>query len=199
MLWIGVTGGLGSGKTAVAQRLKSLNFSVVDADEIAKQVLSPEQEVYKKVVHNFGPGILNQQGVVDRGLLAKVVFSDPVKLQQLEALLHPEIQQRVKKLRHRLAQTEKWSFYDVPLLFEKKMEEQFNAIIVVDAPLELRKKRIFERTVWSEAEFEQRRLAQIPLEEKTKKTKYVIQNDGTLSKLNQEIERVLSMISKDFS
>lgn len=194
MLWVGLTGGLGSGKTTVSSLLKSLGFAVIDADAISHQQLVPKSDAYIEILKDFGPGILNPDETIHRKKLGDIVFKNALKRQKLEQILHPKIQQRVLELKKELSLTHEIAFYDVPLLFEKKLEKNFDAILVVDCPLSLRLQRVMERNGWTQTEALNRIAAQLPLEEKVLKTPYVIKNDGDLEQLKLETQRVLKLL-----
>lgn len=192
MLWLGLTGGLGTGKTTVAELIRQQGFQVIDADQIAKQALGPGEDVAKKVIQVFGPGILNSENNIDREKLAGLVFKNKSKLELLESLVHPFVQQKVSELRE-LAQTkgEVMAFYDVPLLFEKHLERQFDGVIVVSANQEIQLDRIKKRNQWSKEQIESRLANQLPLKDKELKSDYVIYNNGTLSDLKKDVIRMI--------
>ncbi len=199
MLWVGITGGLGSGKSTVSSILRSMGYPVLDADEISHQQILPGSLAYKEILQAFGPVILNFDKSINRKKLAEFVFSNPDHLLKLENILHPKIQKKVSEIKKELSENHQLSFYDVPLLFEKKLENNFDYIVVVDCSYELRKVRVLSRTGWSEKEYLKRLSFQIPLEEKVKKTQFIIKNDGDLEKLKAEILRVLELLKRPVS
>lgn len=197
MQWIGLTGGIGSGKSTVAKILQTLGEAVVDADALSKQVIEVGEIGYQKVLQNFGNSILAENKSIDRAKLAKIVFSSPEKLLSLEQIIHPEVQQKVlqEKLRFSKMGLSR-CFYDVPLLFEKHLEAQFNSIVLVYSKLDVRIRRIQLRNQWSLQEIENRISAQISLEEKVKMSTYVINNNSGLIDLEEEVKKLVIYLDK---
>jgi dephospho-CoA kinase len=196
MLWIGLTGSLGTGKSTVAAILKKLGWQVVDADFIAHQVLSRGESAYQQVVLNFGREILNPDQSLDRKKIAQLVFSDPDKLRLLESIVHPAVKLQVQCLKENFIKAQaEMAFYDVPLLFEKNMQKDFNKIVVVTCDEKLQRERLRTRNKWSEAEIDLRLKAQLPMQEKIKAADYLIKNNGSLIELEDEVKRVLSALS----
>lgn len=192
MKWVGLTGGLGSGKSTVASILRTKGWPVIDADQIARQVLDPGTEGLTKVLQVFGPDLLLPNGELNRAELGRRVFGFPEKLLKLESIIHPRVQAEVQKQKQQLSQLGfKMAFYDVPLLFEKKLSG-FDAVVVVNAPPDVVRERLRKRNGWSEEEIDARLGAQIPLTKKTASADHVIQNTGSLHDLEAEVDRVLA-------
>lgn len=197
MKWIGLTGGMGSGKSAVARMLTDRSYVVVDADRIAYEVVEKGTTGLQSVVRIFGHEILTPTGELDRPKLGRMVFGDPERLEKLEAALHPLIRTRALEIRQQLVdQGVKIAFYDVPLLFEKSMESQFSAVVVVNATPELQVARIQARTSLSPLDIQMRLASQIPLKRKVEQAHFVIQNDGDFAHLEREVERMLIFVSQ---
>jgi dephospho-CoA kinase len=197
MLWIGLTGGLGTGKSSVANILRRRGHLVIDADEMARLAVGPGSAALAKVVAVFGREVLDQEGHLDRRKLGAKVFTDPAALADLEAIVHPE----VKKLtleRRRAAEADgrRIAFYDVPLLFEKKMESDFDKIVVVAASGEQQMARTMARDGLTRAEVEKRLASQIPVAEKVKRAKFVIDNTGTEEDLELEVDEMLMALRR---
>lgn len=197
MKWIGLTGGIACGKSSVARLLRSQGLTVVDADEVAHQALSPGESSFEQVVHLFGPGILNQEGTIDRKVLGEIVFADKSKLAMLEGIVHPWVRARVSDLREGLRKKgESLAFYDVPLLFEKRMEDQFNAIVVVACDQNIQLQRLKKRNGFTEAEAQLRLAAQMPLTEKISRASLVVWNNGDLTELAEATQNMLGALKK---
>lgn len=192
MKWIGLTGGLGSGKSTVSQMLRERGWPVVDADQIARDVVVPGTPGLQSVVDLFGANILQPNGELDRAELAKRVFADPIQLEKLEQLLHPLIQNEVKKRRQGLSAD--FAFYDVPLLFEKQLQSQFDWIVVVGCGLDQQKERIKKRTGWKDEEVERRLAVQLPLAEKMKEADFVVHNEKDMIHLTAEVEKLIAWL-----
>lgn len=192
MKWIGLSGGLASGKSTVAALLRKKGYSVLDADQVAREVLVKGSPGLKKVGEVFGEELIGSDGELNRKKMAEVVFSSLVQLQKLEAIVHPLVQENIKKTRTQLKEKgENVAFYDVPLLFEKKMESQFDAIVLVTTSQDLQISRMKSRNQWSDEEIQSRLKSQWPLSEKEKRANYVIRNHGNLVELEKELNQVL--------
>jgi dephospho-CoA kinase len=195
MLWIGITGPMGGGKSTVASLLRQMGFEVLDADEVARKVLGPGSVGEKKVFQTFGGHLKTKQGVLDRRALGRIVFAHPDKLTALEAIIHPLVKKEVLQRRKKLAEARtQVAFYDVPLLFEKNMQDEFDFILVVTAPKDLRSSRLQSRSQLTVEEIEERNLRHLPAELKEKSASAVIKNSGSLEELQKEIAAALKKI-----
>lgn len=194
---IGLTGNIGSGKSAVARVWERLGGTIIDADELARTALAPGSLGYHAVRRHFGPAVLRPDGEIDRAALRQVVFADPVKRRELEDIVHPEVE-RLQGARERaLAQQgRRIVVHMVPLLFETAMEDRFDAVVLVDAPPELRRARIVADRGLTSAETDAMIAAQEPTVEKRKLATWVIDNTGTLAELEQAAERVWRELTK---
>ncbi len=189
MLWIGLTGGLASGKSTASDVFKKMGVPVVDADFLAHEALEAKKESLLKV---FGPDILDSGGRVDRSLLGKKIFSDQKSRKSLEAIVHPYVQKKVnenkgllKSLGHKIA------VYDVPLLFENHLEDHFDHILVVYIPESLSLKRLMARDGLSRQEAISRIQSQMDIEEKKKRADTLIDNQGNRGELEKKIKHFL--------
>lgn len=192
MIWIGLTGGIGSGKSTVAQYLRQRGYQVIDADQLAHRALNPGTDTFKKIVDFFGKGILSKDGAVDRKKLGALVFNDPTKLARLESIVHPFVQLEAERERKKLSGTHEFAFYDVPLLFEKKLEKKFDQVWVVTVEEETQISRLKKRNSWSDDEIRSRISAQLPLSEKVARADVVIRNNGTVAELEERVEDVIA-------
>ncbi len=199
MIWIGLTGGLGTGKSTVAQMLRESNFSVIDADQISRDVVAVGGLGLGQVVAAFGKDVLNQDQSLNRKKIAELIFQDTKKKELLENIVHPLVQQEVVRLRDQLQkQGKQLAFYDVPLLFEKKIPG-FDAVIVVAADSDFQKQRLIQRNNWSDAEIDSRQRNQLPLVDKIKSADYVLINNGSLVELRQQLVKIIDQIKVDFN
>lgn len=195
MKWIGITGSIGTGKSTVAQIIRQLGYMVLDADVIAKNQLAKNSQGYQQVLTTFGDEILTTDNEIDKNKLAKIVFNNKVELQKLENIIHPLVQKEIQKIKsEQSAKGAKALFYDVPLLFEKQMQSQFDEVILIAAEEKNQIQRIKTRNNWSNEEIAKRLSSQMKLEEKRKLSRYVIENDGDLISLQKQIELLLSKI-----
>ena len=195
MKWIGLTGGIGSGKSTVAAMLREKGLEVVDADAMARLAVSPGSETLKKIVQAFGPEVLNEVGELNRRKLGDQVFKDSKLLLALEQIVHPRVQELTRIKREELEKRGlHLAFYDVPLLYEKKMQSQFDFIVVVSSAEELQIERVMNRSSISRDEVVRRIAAQMRLSEKVKMANFVIYNDRDLSHLRQQVDELLQKL-----
>lgn len=191
MLWVGLTGCMGCGKSTVGDYYKSLGYPVISADEVVKN-LYKEKEILLEIIKAFDldPGLKSKDLI---NLLSKTVFKDKEKLSILESILHPKVKERVIELRKNLKT--KVAFYDVPLLFEKNMERSFDYIITVGSSKEIQKERIKKRNKkWSEAEIDDRIKNQLSIEYKRVNSDFYISNDSSLDDLKIKSKKVLDRL-----
>lgn len=192
MQWIGLTGGIASGKSTVSEFLRGRGYPVVDADLLAREVVTPGSEALKEVAATFGSGALMADGGLDRKKMADLIFGDVKKREQLEAILHPRIRALAERKRADLeAEGYNIAFYDVPLLFEKKMESLFDAVVLIAAPPDIQMARLISRNGLSVQDAQDRLGSQLPMEHKIRGAKHVIQNVGEYRELYQKIEKLL--------
>ncbi|ADD28345.1 dephospho-CoA kinase [Meiothermus ruber] len=184
MRLIGLTGSIGSGKSTVAQRLRALGVTVLDADEYAREgALVLKSEICQAFPEACAGGEVN------RAALGRLVFSDPAARRRLEALLHPYVRRRMQEETEKARQAgHRLVVQDIPLLFEAGREADFAGVLVVAAPTALRKARVMARSGLSEAEFEARDRSQLPQEEKVRRATWVIWNDADLDTLHKRVE-----------
>lgn len=188
---VGLTGGIGSGKSAVSRLLAEHGAVVVDADLVAREVVEPGTEGLAKVVAEFGEQVLMPDGTLDRPALGALVFADPAKLQALNAIVHPLIGHRTTEL---LAQAREAGatvlVHDVPLLVESHLAEAYDAVVVVAADPETQLHRLTTLRGMSEQEARQRIAAQAPLADKLAVATHVISNDGPIEDLAPQVDRL---------
>lgn len=195
MQWIAITGPIGSGKSTVASLLRQMGFEVLDADQTVHQVLSPGGAALEKVVQTFGKELRLGDGSLDRRALGRKVFGNPAQLKQLEDILHPLVRADVAARKEKLVKAgAKAAFYDVPLLFEKQMQSQFDSVLVVSAGRALREKRLHQRSGFSVEEVAERARNQVSPEMKEAGADFVIRNDGDLNALQDEVLKALKYI-----
>lgn len=190
-LVIGLTGGLGTGKSTVASILKELGLTVIDADQIGHQLLRPGTGVYRQVLSGFGPEILKPNGEIDRRVLGKMVFNDPEKRRLLNGITHPAIKAQLRAEVDSLKAKGENVVLEVPLLFEAKMEEEVDEIWVVSASGPTQMQRIMERNGMTTTEAQSRIKAQMSLAEKIAQADVVIKNEGTIADLRKQVETLL--------
>lgn len=190
MLLVGLTGGIGSGKTTVARMLEARGAIVFDADLLARDAVEPGTPGYRQVVERFGPNVLAPEGGIDRGALAALVFADPAARRDLEAILHPEIRRLFAESTEAYRETDAVVVFSAPLLVETGMHTAFEVLVVVSAPVEMQVRRLMRDRGMSESAVRDRIAAQLPLEEKAEAADILIDNDGTLEELEGQVDRL---------
>ncbi|ACI19583.1 dephospho-CoA kinase [Dictyoglomus thermophilum] len=188
---IGITGGIGTGKSLVSNILKELGIIVISADEIVRE-LQKDPYYLQKIREIFGDNVFDK-GNLDRKKLAKIIFSDSDARRKLENLLHPPVLEEIKKKLEELKERDIIAV-EVPLLFEVGIEDWFDEIWVVYAPFELQLERIVNRDNISKEDAVARIRAQIPIEEKLKKADFVIYNDKDIESTKNQIKERVSTI-----
>lgn len=189
MLKIGLTGGIGSGKSEVARRLAARGAVVIDADRIAREVVEPGTPGLARVVATFGEGVLRPDGSLNREKLGAIVFADPDKLASLNAIVHPLVGERVARAQSE-ADADAIVVYDVPLLAENKLAPMYDVVIVVDAPDEVRIARLAEHRGMPEQDAKARIAAQASRSSRLAVADLVIPNDGPLDELEARVAEV---------
>jgi dephospho-CoA kinase len=191
MLLVGLTGNIGSGKSTVAQLLSEHGATIIDADVLARRAVEVGTEGYRGIVERWGTSILAADGAIDRGALRRSVFSDPAELEQLNAIVHPEVERmRAALVDKARARGDQLVVCDIPLLFERRMTEDFERIVLVDAPRPMRLERLVRERGLRETEAMDMIVAQMPAELKRARADYVIDNEGTLTELDLRVNEV---------
>ncbi|MBI1884154.1 MAG: dephospho-CoA kinase [Chlamydiae bacterium] len=193
MLMIGLTGGIGAGKSTVGQYFRALGAKVIDTDKLAKECLK-EKDTEEEVVKALGPLILNRAGHIHRKRLAEVVFSNKKKLVNLENILHPRIFQKVKTLSAKIQNQNKLCVVIVPLLFEKHWAHHFEKTIVVLAPKNLRIQRAARHLKVEFDGIRKRMHFQLKAKFQKEKADFAIDNKGSKQDLKKEVEKIFKHI-----
>jgi dephospho-CoA kinase len=187
MLLIGLTGGIGSGKSAVATRLAELGAIVIDADAIAREVVEPGTDGLVQVVAEFGPDVLTATGELDRAALGRLVFADPQRRQALERIIHPRVRARSAEIVS-TAPDDAVVVNDIPLLVETGQAKNFPLVIVVLAAEDVRVARLVRDRGMTEDDARARIAAQATDEQRREVADIVIVNDGTLEDLRVAVD-----------
>ena len=195
MRLIGLTGGIASGKTTVRKMFERMGAYTLDADELSHKALHQE-DVYQKLLKHFGNVILNESGEIDRKKLGQIVINNRQELRFLESVVHPKVAEMREAFIENVRKKDRDAVivYDVPLLYEKKMENMFDVVIVVYIDRETQIKRIMERDEISEEEAEKRLKLQMDIEEKKKRAQIVIDNRGTKDDTFKQVKNIWSKI-----
>lgn len=187
MLVVGLTGGIGSGKSSVAERLVARGAVLLDADAIVRELQEPGQPVLAAMVERFGDGILTAEGRLDRQAVADLVFSDEAARTDLNGIVHPMVNAEMARRMGELAGTDRVVVLDIPLLTERR--PGMGHVIVVDAPVDVAVARLVQHRGFGEADARARVAAQISREERCALADFVIDNGGDLAQLDAEVER----------
>ena len=191
---LGITGGVGTGKSTVLGIFEELGAHTLSADQIARDVLSKNSPAYREVVRRFGSGVVQADGDIDRSALAGLVFQDSGAREDLNRITHPRIieriQERVDQFRSDPDSSKAVLALEIPLLFECGLESTVDHILVVAAEQETQVRRLTTRSGISRRDALARIGAQMPLDEKIRRADWVIRNDGTIESLERSAKRI---------
>ena len=187
-LRVGLTGGIGSGKSEAAREFARLGATVIDTDVIARELVEPGQPALTEIVEHFGADLLDASGCLDRSKLRQRVFADPHQRRQLEAILHPKIRERALILADR-ANTP-YCILVIPLLVESGNDYQLDRVLVIDCPEELQRQRTRRRDGVSEAEVDAILASQASRQQRLSVADDIIVNDAGLERLAAEVKRL---------
>ena len=195
--FLGLTGGIASGKSTADEFFKKKKIPIIDSDLIAHRIMEIGQNGYKAVVDYFGTDILNDDQTINRRKLGGIVFNDKAKLKKLNELTHPLVHQEIKQqMAQYRANQEKLVVIDVPLLFESGFESLCNGVLVISITPELQIERLMKRNDFTEKEAIARISNQMPLSEKEKRATYVVANTGTIDDLEKKLSDLLQEIGR---
>ncbi len=200
-LKLGLTGGIGSGKTTVARRFSALGAHVYEADAVSRRALDPGAACYGRVVSAFGPQIVSADGVIDRKKLGRIVFADEEKRRLLNGIIHPYvIEALLKRAERELAsQPGAIAVFDVPLLFESGMDAAMDGSIVLAGEEETRVRRVMERDGLSRDQVLARIRAQMPEEERRLRADFTLENNGTVAELFSKVDALYDALKREGS
>lgn len=192
MILVGLTGGIASGKSAVARRFKDLGACLIDADELAHRAIAPDEPAWREIVEAFGSGILNPDRTVNRKKLADIVFRDEAKRKNLNAIVHPAVFAEQERLTREISERDPGAviIYDAALLIETGAFRRMKKVIVVTADPETQIERIVSRDGLSREEAERRIASQSPNSEKIPHADYVIDGSRPIKQVEGEVDRL---------
>ena len=186
MLIIGLTGGIGSGKSVASDKFKSLGITIVDADVASRTVVEPGKPALKEIEDHFGSGIITAEGKLDRNELREIIATDPEERKWLESVLHPKIGEQITKEISR--STSVYTLFVAPLLLETNSQEMCSRVVVVDVPKDVQIQRTAKRDKVSPNQVEQMVAAQMEREKRLEKADDVLLNSGTIEDLEKQVE-----------
>ena len=194
----GLTGGIGSGKSTVARLLADRGAVVIDADQLARAAVAPGTPGLAAIVERFGDEYLNADGQLDRRRLGRHVFGDPKALADLNGIVHPEVAKLVAAERAAAeAAGAALLVYDVPLLFENRLDAMYRPVIVVSVDASTQRERVRSRDDLSDQEIEDRIRAQMPLTEKVARADYVIDNNGDVESTARQVDEIYAALTEE--
>ncbi|POS67178.1 Dephospho-CoA kinase [Streptococcus parauberis] len=191
---IGLTGGIASGKSTVVKEIRQAGYEVIDADQVVHELQRKGGRLYQALLNFFGPSILQEDGEIDRPKLSKMIFSSLENRDHSSRLQNQIIQEELMSRKEKLEAKGKPFFMDIPLLIELDMRHWFNEIWLVYVDQDTQKQRLMNRNHYSEQEARDRIASQMPLQEKLKFADIVIDNNGSLQELTDQIGQILSKL-----
>ena len=200
MLLVGLTGNIGSGKSTVAQMLSERGATIIDADVLARRAVELGTPAFAKIVARWGSSILAPDGHLDRAALRRVVFADHAQLEELNQIVHPEVERlRMRLIDQAKRRGDRVVVCDIPLLFERHMTDRFDRILLVDAHRAIRLERMVKERGLRETEAMDMIASQMPAELKRARADFIVENDGTFAQLERRVNDVWTALSRDAS
>jgi dephospho-CoA kinase len=198
MIRIGLTGNIASGKTEVAKMLADRGATIIDADELAREAVRPETQALKDIVKRWGKDILKRDGSLDRKALRQIVFADQSELDALNRIVHPGVTRlRDREIAAARERGDQIVVCVIPLLFERNLVDEFDAIVLVDAPRPIRLERLVATRGLEETDAMNMITAQMPAELKRARADYVIENNGLLDDLERDVDALWSSLQRN--
>jgi dephospho-CoA kinase len=195
VLLVGLTGGIGSGKSTVARLLEKRGAVVFDADLLAREAVEPGTPGHAAVIERFGADVLAPGGELDREALASIVFADPSARRDLEEIVHPEVRRLFAEGSEAYRDTDRVVVFSAPLLVETGMHTAFEVLVVVSATVATQIERLMHQRGMSEPSIRARIDAQAPLEDKAAAADFLVANEGSLDELESQIEQLWNDLS----
>ena len=200
MLLIGLTGNIASGKSTVARLLSERGATIIDADVLARRVVEPGMPAFDEIVRRWGQEVVALDGSLDRDALRRLVFAHHEQLEELNEIVHPEVAAYRDRLVDEARQRgDRLVVQDIPLLFERGIVDQFDRIVLVDAPRPVRLERLMRERGLSETDSMDMITAQMPAELKRARADYIIENVGTVRELEERVSEVWQALEREAS
>ena len=198
MLIVGLTGNIASGKSTVARLLSELGATIIDADILARRTVDPGTPAHAAIKERWGNGVVSADGTIDREALRHIVFGNPDELEALNNIVHPHVRAlRDELIEQARARGDQIVVCDIPLLFERGLVDDFDRIVLVDAPRELRFDRLVRERKLDHADAMEMITAQMPSELKRARANHVIDNTSTLQSLSRRVEEIWGELQRD--
>src|SRR5437764_1360572 len=200
MLLMGMTGNIASGKSELARMLEERGATLIDADVLAREAVQPDTQALRDIVKRWGKDVLSADGSLDREALRQIVFADQLELDALNRIVHPGIMRlRDREIARAKERGDDIVVCVIPLLFENDLVDEFEAIVLVDAPRPIRLERLVAARGLEETDAMKMIAAQMPAELKRARADYVIENDGSLEDLERDVDALWSSLQRDAS
>ncbi len=197
MKLVGLTGGIATGKSTVTSMLRGLGARIIDADDLAREIVEPDREAWREIVDAFGREMIRPDQTIDREKLRKKVFTDPQARKRLEAITHPRIRALAQaRIRQMAAEGAELVVYAAPLLFENQVHLWLRPVILVACDATLQKQRLRKRDGLNEEEARRHLQAQMSLEDKRKLADFIIENNDSLEELEKRVRGIWEAITK---
>jgi dephospho-CoA kinase len=198
MIRIGLTGNIASGKSEIAKMLADRGATVIDADLLAREAVEPETQALRDIVKRWGKDILNEDGSLDRAALRRIVFADQSELDALNRIVHPGVTRlRDREIAQARDRGDPLVICVIPLLFERNIVDEFDAIVLVDSPRPLRLERLVATRGMEATDAMNMIASQMPAELKRARADYVIENNGSLEDLERDVNALWSSLQRD--
>jgi dephospho-CoA kinase len=198
MIRIGLTGNIASGKSEVAKMLAERGATVIDADVLAREAVERDSQALRDIVKRWGPEVLQNDGHLDRAALRQIVFADQTELDALNRIVHPGVTRlRDREIAEARERGDPIVICVIPLLFERNLVEEFDGIVLVDAPRPLRLERLVATRGLEETDAMNMIAAQMPAELKRARADYVIENTGSLQELERDVNALWSFLQRN--
>ena len=195
MKLVGLTGGIASGKSTVAEILKRQGAAIINADVLAREVVEPDRQAWTEIVKTFGTAVLQPDRALDRQKLRAIIFDDAAARKKIESIIHPQVRALAEqRIREHAAAGYAVIVYEVPLLFEGNLQEWLRPVILVACDVDTQRNRLQSRDNLSAAQAQKHIDAQMSLEAKRRLADYVIENNGSLEDLKRQVQAVLEKI-----
>lgn len=194
---MGLTGGIATGKSHCLRKFTELGAPTIDADALARQAVAPGTSGWRAVVDRFGSSVLAPDGSLDRPALAGIVFGDDEARRSLEAIIHPTVREAISDWFESLERQKdaRAGIADIPLLFETGRDKEFDVVIVAACAPATQRARLMSRDGFTAEQADQRLRAQMPIDEKVKRARYLISTEGTIEDTDRQVARIWAEIS----
>lgn len=198
MILIGLTGNIASGKSEVAKMLAERGATVIDADELSREAVAPDTQALNDIVKRWGKDVLNEDGSLDRAALRQIVFADQHELDALNRIVHPGVTRlRDREIARARERGDQIVVCVIPLLFERNLAEEYDAIVLVDAPRPVRLERMVTHRGLEETEAMNMIASQMPAELKRARADYCIENTGSIEDLERDVDDLWSYLQRN--